>query len=605
MRTRQTSSGISFRVGLAVGVMGLAALAQPSWLAAQQAQGVSPGSSVAAVQLSSSCPTFSWSAVEGSRGYELVVYEVAASGDLAPVVRSKVPGGASSWTPSAAECPRSNARYAWAVRSHGKQGIGPWSEALMFATAGMPSEDEVRQALGVLNRYREGQDKEDRNDRMVDFQADRVSLEQDSMHPAASGSGKALTAPTLGGATSSPQVVTTPASFALNVAGDFDLGGGIFKGGTSFLYASAVGPNNAGVGQEALINATPGVPGAINGSNNAAFGPLAMKSNTSGFRNTAVGSAALYANGSGAYNTATGFWALLSNISGSKNTAMGASALRNNTGGQNTATGFQALYGVSGMGTTYGNTASGYQALKVNRGNNNTAMGSFALWSNTTGTVNVAIGKSALVGNNVGYRNTALGYDAMTLNTSGKNNTAVGVKAGKNWSTGASNIAIGQGAYGVAAESGAIRIGGINLQSKTFIEGIGAATGTFATGVCIDAATDQLGPCTPSSKRFKEHVRPMGNVQQKLEALRPVRYRYKAEFAGAEEQPIQYGLIAEEVARVFPTLVSYDEQGNPHTVRYSLLTPMLLNQLQRQDEELEELRRTVARMQRKKRFRSD
>jgi hypothetical protein len=40
---------------------------------------------------------------------------------------------------------------------------------------------------------------------------------------------------------------------------------------------------------------------------------------------------------------------------------------------------------------------------------------------------------------------------------------------------------------------------------------------------------------------------------------------------------------------VFPTLVSYDEEGKPFTVRYELLTPLLLNEFQRQEEELKAL----------------
>ncbi len=61
----------------------------------------------------------------------------------------------------------------------------------------------------------------------------------------------------------------------------------------------------------------------------------------------------------------------------------------------------------------------------------------------------------------------------------------------------------------------------------------------------------------------------------------PVTFRYK-EGDGKGKQPLQYGLIAEEVAKVFPDLVQYDKQGKPFTVFYHLLTPMLLNQLQKE-----------------------
>ena len=47
------------------------------------------------------------------------------------------------------------------------------------------------------------------------------------------------------------------------------------------------------------------------------------------------------------------------------------------------------------------------------------------------------------------------------------------------------------------------------------------------------------------------------------------------------KHPLQYGLIAEEVAKVAPDLVQFDKTGKPFTVRYHLLTPMLLSELQK------------------------
>lgn len=43
---------------------------------------------------------------------------------------------------------------------------------------------------------------------------------------------------------------------------------------------------------------------------------------------------------------------------------------------------------------------------------------------------------------------------------------------------------------------------------------------------------------------------------------------------------LQYGLIAEEVAKIYPELIEYDMEGKPFTVKYHLLTPLLLKQLQ-------------------------
>jgi len=60
--------------------------------------------------------------------------------------------------------------------------------------------------------------------------------------------------------------------------------------------------------------------------------------------------------------------------------------------------------------------------------------------------------------------------------------------------------------------------------------------------------------------------------------LRPVTFRYKNDPAGT----LQYGLVAEEVAKLYPDLVSYGADGKIETVRYLTLISMLLNELQKQ-----------------------
>jgi hypothetical protein len=89
----------------------------------------------------------------------------------------------------------------------------------------------------------------------------------------------------------------------------------------------------------------------------------------------------------------------------------------------------------------------------------------------------------------------------------------------------------------------------------------------------------------PSSRRFKEDVRDLGDASRGLERLRPVTFRYKrAEPDGT--RPRQYGLIAEEVAAVYPELVQYGATGEPQAVRYHELPAMLLNEIQRQQRQI-------------------
>jgi hypothetical protein len=110
----------------------------------------------------------------------------------------------------------------------------------------------------------------------------------------------------------------------------------------------------------------------------------------------------------------------------------------------------------------------------------------------------------------------------------------------------------------------------------------------------------ELGTST-SSRRFKEDIAEVGSLSERLLGLRPVRFRYRAEVldgGGEGERPLEFGLIAEEVAEVFPELVVYDENGAPYTVRYHLLVPLLLAELQREHREMQALREEVANLRR-------
>src|SRR5205823_2707426 len=75
--------------------------------------------------------------------------------------------------------------------------------------------------------------------------------------------------------------------------------------------------------------------------------------------------------------------------------------------------------------------------------------------------------------------------------------------------------------------------------------------------------------------------RPLGPLAGKLMKLRPVSFHYKRKYASGGDR-LQYGLIAEEVAKVFPDLVVYGPDPKPYTVAYQELPALLLAQLQRE-----------------------
>jgi len=337
--------------------------------------------------------------------------------------------------------------------------------------------------------------------------------------------------------------------------------------------------NNTAEGENALINLD-----VNSGFENTAVGAFALNSATTGARNTAVGASALTAITDGFDLTAIGDSALASNTSGVQNTAVGSSALLNNTTGTaNTAIGWLALWQNNGGA----NTATGNAALLNNTtGDANTATGQTALGDNTTGFNNSAFGTSALNNNLTGNGNTGIGYSALFGNT-GSHNIAVGENAGLNLTTGSNNIDIGN--VGVAAEANTIRIGTQGTQTATFVAGVNGAA-VMGVAVKVNAA-GQIGTA-PSSVRFKQNVKSMGDTSEALFALRPVTFRYKQEID--PEGIKQFGLVAEEVVKVDPHLVVRDTDGKPYSVRYEAVDAMLLNEFLKEHSKVEKLEATVA-----------
>jgi uncharacterized coiled-coil protein SlyX len=350
---------------------------------------------------------------------------------------------------------------------------------------------------------------------------------------------------------------------------------------------------NTSDGQRALFALTSGIW-------NSAFGAFALASNTDGSYNTAVGTGAMLLNvgnqstGEGLQNTALGAVALFSNTTGSYNTASGSNALFGNTVGKyNTANGCYAL-SVNSSGLH--NTATGFSALANSNGSDNTASGSHALGENFDGIQNTATGSQALLHNNGGNFNTAVGYQALLSNDTGSTNTAVGVGTLAGTTSGGANTAIGYGA-GANVTTGTFNVyiganvGGVADEvGHTYISNI-TSTQQNLSPVTVDLATGLLGH-EFSSQRYKEDIKPMESASAALFALRPVTYRYKKEIDKA--QPLDYGLVAEEVAKVSPNLAVRDGKGRIESVRYNAINAMLLNEFLKEHRKVQKLEETVA-----------
>jgi hypothetical protein len=385
--------------------------------------------------------------------------------------------------------------------------------------------------------------------------------------------------------------------------------------GYAALASNTTAEENTATGIEALTSNT-------TGAYNTASGSYALVDNTIGAQNTATGMDALYSNSSGSDNTATGVTSLVSNTTGNSNTACGTSALfSNTTGSLNTATGVSALF--SNTTGSY-NTANGYTALYFSTGSPNEAFGLGALFSNTTGTSGQAFGYQALYSNTTGNGNQAFGYrtmygnttgadnaafggEALYANTSGTENTAVGGSALYSNSTGSYNTAVGQAALVGNTTGDMLTCVGFSCTTSDAISNataIGAharveqsnslvlgGSGDYAVNVGIGTTkpsnilTVARGAGHPvsdswetySSRRWKTNIKTLPDALSKVEQLRGVSYDLKD--SGKHE----IGVIAEEVGKVVPEVVSYENNGKDASgVDYSRLTALLIEAVKQQ-----------------------
>jgi hypothetical protein len=348
----------------------------------------------------------------------------------------------------------------------------------------------------------------------------------------------------------------------------------------AYAGQTSVGSHNVFSGYQAGANS--------NGSNNTFSGY------GSGFNNNANGNS-FYGYQAGYNNTAKnnsfyGFSAGMANTSGQNNTFLGNLAgTLNTTGFGDTFVGDSA-----GAANTTGifNAYVGQHAGKANStGYANAFIGSEAGSSNTHGAFNTFVGQAAGYSNVTGLENTSVGSNAGENNL-GSYNIFLGGAAGDDNVSGSNDIYVGNlGDSSLSSESNTIRIGNqidprYPKQTDAYIAGIyHSSINPTNEVVCIDASGKLAsfgGSCTiGSSLRFKEQIANMGDGSSRLFQLRPVTFFYKPRYDDGSHA-LQYGLIAEEVAKVYPEMVAYDKDGQPYTVKYQLLAPMLLNELQKQ-----------------------
>jgi len=143
---------------------------------------------------------------------------------------------------------------------------------------------------------------------------------------------------------------------------------------------------------------------------------------------------------------------------------------------------------------------------------------------------------------------------------------------------------------------------GANVSDSCFIDNIYSnvqpVVGTDPDYVTVTSA-GRLGRGNISSRRYKHDIKPMDKASEALFDLKPASFRYNKEYDA--KQALAFGLIAEEVAEVYPDLVGRNARGQPESVRYDQINAMLLNEFLKEHRTVQALKKdfqaTVAQQQ--------
>ena len=106
---------------------------------------------------------------------------------------------------------------------------------------------------------------------------------------------------------------------------------------------------------------------------------------------------------------------------------------------------------------------------------------------------------------------------------------------------------------------------------------------TTATGVTVTGTLTET-----SSITLKENVETYTPSLDIINKIRPVKYNRKE-----NKKKKEIGLIAEELAELFPELVERDEKGNPSSVNYSRAVTVLLGGFKELYKEVQELKKRI------------
>jgi hypothetical protein len=238
-------------------------------------------------------------------------------------------------------------------------------------------------------------------------------------------------------------------------------------------------------------------------------------------------------------------------------------------------------FALSADTTGISNTAFGYESLNSTAdGQANTALGADTMVFNIDGSENTAVSGGALY-QTLASQNTAVGFNALVNNITGSDLTCVGYLC--NTTAEGLNNATAIGAHAAVALSNSLVLGGTGKYAVNV--GIGTSNPSNVLTIGRGAGHPVSDSWeTYSSRRWKTNIQTLPDALTKVERLRGVTYDLKD--TGRHE----IGVIAEEVGKVVPEVVTYEDNGkDARGVDYSRLTALLIEAVKQQQEEIASL----------------
>src|SRR6266568_2629224 len=353
----------------------------------------------------------------------------------------------------------------------------------------------------------------------------------------------------------------------------FDAGRSNTTGNTNSFFGVSAGSGNVTGNNNSFFGYSAGKANNI-GNSNSFFGANAGMSNTNGGGNSFFGSNAGGSNTTGRNNTFVGERA------GQSNTTAGNNAFFGTTSGQVNTTGIENSFFGVGSGSS------------TSTGINNSFFGSSAGAANTTGSDNAFVGMVAGIANTSGIHNSFFGEISGSTNTTGSNNTLVGSNA----DVASSNLdhATAIGANAVVGSSNSIVLGRgdgsdiVRVPGKLILLTLGAAG---STTLCRNGfLLNEIATCS-SSLRYKTNLAPYRGGMDVINRLRPITFDWK--LGGMHD----LGFGAEDVEKIDPLLVTYNDKGQVEGVKYDRISAVLVNALNEQQARIESQQQTITRQQ--------